>query len=180
MGNEGDQSENSISMRPNADFWIQHLSLEKHIEGGSYRRSYTASLNISKDQLPPSFHGDRPVATSIYFLLEQQQFSAMHRIASDELWHFYFGDPLMVYEIDTNGKLIKHLLGNNPGNGEQFQCMVRAGSWFGSKVKVGGEYALVGCTVSPGFDFNDFELGDRDALLAMYPLHSDTIHMLTH
>jgi uncharacterized protein len=167
-------------MRPGAGYWIEKLSLELHIEGGSYRRTYAASLSLSKNQLPVSFHGDRPVATSIYFLLEQHQFSAMHRIASDELWHFYYGDPLIVYEINTNGALIKHILGNNPDNGEQFQCVVRAGSWFGSKIKDGGEYALTGCTVSPGFDFTDFELGRRNELVSLFPQHRETIIMLTH
>ncbi len=167
-------------MRPGAEYWIQKLSLEQHIEGGSYRRTYTASLNIAKDQLPATFHGDRPVATSIYFLLEQQQFSAMHRIASDELWHFYYGDPLIIYEIQTNGELIRHVLGNNPANGESFQCVVQAGSWFGSKLPEGSEYALVGCTVSPGFDFEDFNLGKRQELMLQFPQHSHVIAMLTH
>jgi uncharacterized protein len=166
-------------MRPTADFWIQHLSLEKHIEGGSYRRTYASTLEMVKEQLPGSFHGKRPITTSIYFLLEQGQFSAMHRIASDEMWHFYFGDPLIVYEILINGSFIKHLLGSNPLNGEVFQCVVRAGSWFGAAVKDGGNYALAGCTVSPGFDFSEFELGERNELLNLFPQHRDTILLLT-
>ncbi|MFT3933480.1 MAG: cupin domain-containing protein [Chitinophagaceae bacterium] len=166
-------------MKPSADYWIDRLQLSRHIEGGSYRRTYTASLTLPKQQLPTSFNGPRPVATAIYFLLEKEQISAMHRIASDELWHFYYGDPLVVYEINASGILTQHLLGNNPLNGEQFQCVVKAGSWFGSKTIDGGNYSLVGCTVSPGFDFDDFELGDRNTLLQLYPQHANIISMLT-
>jgi predicted cupin superfamily sugar epimerase len=166
-------------MELTAEYWIQKLQLTKHIEGGSYYRTYAAQLNICQKELPSTFHGDRPVATAIYFLLEQGQFSAIHRIASDELWHFYYGDPLVIYEIDITGMLTEHLLGNNPEHAESFQCLVKAGSWFGSKVKTGGNYSLVGCTVSPGFDFADFELGDRKMLMNQFPQHTGIIQMLT-
>lgn len=166
-------------MKLTAEYWIQKLQLTKHIEGGAYCRTYAAQLNISQKELPTSFHGDRPVATAIYFLLEQEQFSAMHRIASDELWHFYYGDPLVIYEIDTGGILTEHRLGNNPEHAESFQCLVKAGSWFGSKPKTGGEFSLVGCTVSPGFDFEEFELGDRKMLTDQFPHHARIIQMLT-
>jgi uncharacterized protein len=166
-------------MRPGADYWINKLQLTAHIEGGAYIRTYSSDLFISQDHLLPTFHGPRPASTAIYFLLKKDQFSAMHRIASDELWHFYYGDPLMVYEIDASGNLTEHLLGNNPENNESFQCVVKAGSWFGSKIKDGGDYSLVGCTVSPGFDFADFELGNRTALMQLYPQHAATIQILT-
>lgn len=166
-------------MRPSAGYWIDQLQLTQHIEGGSYRRTYTAGLVLSKNQLPENFHDKRAVCTAIYFLLEKDQFSALHRLAADELWHFYYGDPLVVYEIDSKGGLTEHLLGNNPANGEQFQCAIKAGSWFGSKTKTGGEYSLVGCTVAPGFDFEDFELGDRGLLIQEFPQHAIVIEMLT-
>jgi len=167
-------------MKPPADYWINKLQLSRHVEGGSYYRSYCAALTIQQDQLPPAFLGPRPVSTAIYFLLEKHQFSAMHRIASDEVWHFYYGDPLVVYEIDIYGTLSRHLLGNNPEMQHQFQCVVKAGSWFGSKIAMGGDYALAGCTVAPGFDFDDFELAERSALLLQFPQHAATISMLTH
>lgn len=166
-------------MRPSADYWIQKLQLTRHIEGGSYCRTFYSNLIFPQAQLPSTYHGPRHAYTAIYFLLENGQFSAMHRIASDELWHFYYGDALIVYEIDPSGKLTEHTLGNNPENGEVFQCLVKAGSWFGSKIKDGGSYSLVGCTVSPGFDFEDFELATRSALQEQYPQHSDVIEMLT-
>lgn len=167
-------------MKPAASYWINKLQLTTHVEGGSYTRTYCSDLNFSQAVLPAGFHGPRPSSTAIYFLLEKNQFSAMHRIASDELWHFYYGDPLTVYEIDSAGYLTEHLLGNNPENNEQFQCVVKAGSWFGSKTSSGGDYSLVGCTVSPGFDFADFELGEREALLHLYPQHAGVIKMLTN
>ena len=166
-------------MKPTADYWIQALQLQTHVEGGSYTRTYCADLIVSQNNLPQPFHGPRPVSTAIYFLLQQNQFSALHRIASDELWHFYYGDPLIVYEIDAAGKLTEHLLGNNPMNNESFQCAIKAGNWFGAKLKPGGDYALVGCTVSPGFDFVDFELAGRKTLLELYPQHTVIINALT-
>ena len=166
-------------MRPSAAYWIEKLGLATHIEGGSYSQTYVAGTVIPQSQLPPAFHGPRPVSTAIYFLLEKGQFSAMHRIASDECWHFYYGDPLVVYDIDPEGRLTEHLLGNNPENNESFQCMVKAGHWFGARIKDNGAYSLVGCTVSPGFDFNDFELAQREALLQQYPQQEAIIRALT-
>lgn len=166
-------------MRPAAAYWIKKLDLVTHIEGGSYSRTYAAPLVIPAAQLSAGHHGPRPASTAIYFLLEKNQFSAMHRIASDELWHFYYGDPLVVYDIDEKGQLTEHLLGNNPDNEESFQCLVSAGHWFGARLQSGGEYALAGCTVSPGFDFADFELADRKTLAEQYPKHKALITSLT-
>jgi len=166
-------------MKRSADYWIHTLQLTPHIEGGAYTRTYCADLIIPQNQLPATFHGPRPASTAIYFLLQKDEFSALHRLAADELWHFYDGDPLMVYEIDAAGTLTEHRLGNNPENKENFQSIIRAGSWFGSKIKEGGHYSLVGCTVSPGFDFADFEWGERKVLLQLYPQHTELINALT-
>lgn len=166
-------------MKPGADYWINKLQLTPHPEGGAYKRTYCSALTISQNHLPVNFQGPRPVATAIYFLLQKGQFSALHRIASDELWHFYYGDPLIVYEIDASGILTERLLGNHPENNESFQCTVKAGSWFGAKTSTGADYSLVGCTVSPGFDFAEFELAARDALIKLYPQHAALIQGLT-
>lgn len=166
-------------MRPPAAYWIKKLQLETHIEGGSYSQTYMADTIIPQYRLPPAFNGPRAVSTAIYFLLEKGQFSAMHRIASDELWHFYYGDPLVVYDIDTEGRLTEHLLGNNPENNESFQCLVKGGHWFGARIKEGGDYSLVGCTVSPGFNFDDFELAQREELIRQYPQQEAIIRALT-
>src|SRR5882757_5219423 len=101
-------------MRPNAAYWIQQLQLTAHVEGGAFREVYRSELTIPQKALPVFFQGNRNIATSIYFLLAEGQFSAFHRIASDECWHFYFGDALLIYEIGHNGLMVTHRLGNDP------------------------------------------------------------------
>lgn len=160
--------------------WIQHLQMQQHIEGGWYSEVYRSALSFSQAQLPASFNGDRHACTHIYFLLEKIGFSAFHRIQSDELWHFYAGDPLIVYEINEKGILVEHVLGNDPLKGQSFFCVINAGNWFGSRLAAGGEYGLVGCTVSPGFDFKDFELADRAALSSAYPQYKELIQQMTY
>ena len=166
-------------MRPTAAYWIEKLQLTSHVEGGAFREVYRSSLTIPRRSLPLFFQGDRNVSTSIYFLLAAGQFSAFHRIASDEGWHFYFGDPLLIYEIGHNGLLTTHRLGPDPEKGETFQSVIKAGSWFASIPAPGSEYSLVGCTVSPGFDFTEFEMADRTGLSQQYPQHAELIHSLT-
>ena len=158
--------------------WIDHLKLTKHIEGGYFSEVYQSELILNTSQLPDHFTSSRHCCTHIYFLLEKSQFSAFHRIKSDELWHFYAGDALIVYEIDDTGKLIEHLLGQDPESQRLFTC-VKAGSWFGARLEGGSTFALVGCTVSPGFDYADFEMGNRNFLLKKYPQHAVLISSLT-
>ncbi|MFT3824454.1 MAG: cupin domain-containing protein [Chitinophagaceae bacterium] len=169
----------NIDMRVSADYWINKLQLTSHVEGGAFRETYRSPLITPVTVLPDTFAGDRNSSTAIYFLLKEHQFSAFHRISSDEVWHFYYGDSLMVYEIKADGQLIIHRLGNNPAKEESFQCVVEAGSWFASQVAEGCEYALVGCTVAPGFDFADFELARKEELIALYPQHEALITRLT-
>lgn len=166
-------------MRPSANYWIQKLQLTEHVEGGSFREIYRSPLNAAAANLPATFGGDRQYSTSIYFLLKQEQYSAFHRIKSDEVWHFYYGDPLVVYELDEAGNLTQHQLGNDPEKGQQFQCVIKAGNWFASRPQQGSEYSLVGCTVSPGFDFADFELAEQEPLAKEYPAHEALIRQLT-
>ena len=159
----------NMSSENNTAYWVRHLKLQPHPEGGFYKETFRSAELISKDALPERFTGSRCFYTAIYFLLEQGNFSAFHRIQSDECWHFYAGDPLQIHIIHTDGNYTSILLGNQPDKGEQFQAMVPAGAWFASETAQGGSYSLVGCTVSPGFDFTDFELADADTLSAMYP-----------
>jgi uncharacterized protein len=163
----------------NADYWIQHLKLQPHPEGGAYARVYTAELIIPRSSLPENFSGDRNSCTHIYYLLQQNDFSAFHRIQSDELWHFYDGDTLCIYELDRDGELTEHVLGKNLEKGESPFLVIKAGNWFASKLKSGSTYALLGCTVSPGFDFADFEMADRNKLIKLYPQHKELIVSLT-
>ena len=169
----------NADLRPDAAYWVEKLNLTQHVEGGAFREVYRSALSIPRKSLPILFQGDRNIATSIYFLLEKGDFSAFHRIASDECWHFYFGDTLLIYEIGHTGGLTVHRLGSHFEKGESFQTVIRAGSWFASAPAEGSEYSLVGCTVAPGFDFADFELADREALLRQYPGHGELIRALT-
>jgi predicted cupin superfamily sugar epimerase len=162
-----------------AQYWINHLGLSPHPEGGYYRATYKSDLTIARTALPSSYQGDRSASTAIYFLLDGDDFSAFHRIASDEVWHFYCGSSLVVYVIDPDGDYSELHLGDGSDEGEAFQAVVKAGCWFASRVKDAAGFALVGCTVAPGFDFADFELAVRSELVAAYPQHRKLIEELT-
>jgi predicted cupin superfamily sugar epimerase len=167
-------------VKQTAAYWINRLQLNKHPEGGWFRETYRSGFSFPKEQLPDSFHGDRNFSTAIYFLLERDGFSAFHRIASDELWHFYSGDALIIYELETDGSVKEHYLGNDAEKGEVFQAVVKAGNWFASRLREQAtEYALAGCTVAPGFDFADFEMAERSELIKQYPQHAGLISSLT-
>ncbi len=162
-----------------AQHWIDKLNLIAHPEGGYYRETYRAELSIPKEALPSHFTGARLVSTAIYFLLDGGNFSAFHRLRSDELWHFHSGSPIVVHVIEPDGGSSEILLGSNPDAGEVLQAVVKAGCWFASRVRDPKTFALAGCTVAPGFDFADFELGKRAELLRLYPQHRCLIESLT-
>ncbi len=157
--------------------YIKELGLIKHIEGGAYKEVYRSDLLASFPQLM-GHNEARNLCTSIYFLLQFGEFSAFHRIKSDELWHHYDGNVLHIYELNTKGELIVHKLGKDLAQGEQIQTWIPAGSWFASRCEVEQGFALVGCTVSPGFDFADFELAKAAELTQTYPAHSALIQSL--
>lgn len=159
--------------------WIEHLRLSPHPEGGHFRQTYVSEVSLGTSCLPPGFTGPRAASTAIYFLLEEGNFSAFHRIRSDELWHFYAGDPLEVLVLNSDGQLEIVRLGPDPEKDQNFQAVVRAGNWFASRVASGGSFALAGCTVSPGFHFDDFEMASGDELARLYPQHSLLIEQLT-
>ncbi|GAB2802040.1 cupin domain-containing protein [Rhabdobacter roseus] len=166
-------------MKP-ATYWVEKYQMQPHPEGGYFVETYRAAEVLSQAALPARFGGDRTFSTAIYFLLESHHVSALHRIQSDELWHFYAGGPLEVYVIyPEDGRLEVIRLGDDPEAGEVFQAAVPAGTWFGSRPASGSTYSLVGCTVAPGFDFADFELAERTDLLAKYPQHRALIEALT-
>ena len=151
-----------------AQDWIASLQLIPHPEGGFYRETYRSPVTIAL----PTFNGARVVSTAIYFLLPAGNVSAFHRIKSDEIWHFYAGQPLTIHLITADGAPADLTVGS-----DQPQAVVPAGCWFGATIEQG--YALVGCTVAPGFDFCDFEMAERSALLGMYPQHRTLIERLT-
>ena len=162
-----------------AVYWIRNLGLIEHPEGGYFREIYRSPEAISKDSLPARYQGGRSFSTSIYFLLMRDQFSALHRLKSDELWHFYMGSPLTIHIVDEDGNYSTTKLGRDLEKGEVFQTAIEAGSWFGAAVDDVFSYSLVGCTVAPGFDSADFELGDREELSKRYPEHRTIIERLT-
>lgn len=157
---------------------IQQYNLEPHPEGGWYKQTYKSREQIKAEAMPERFGGSRAFSTAIYFLLEQGNFSAFHRIKSDELWHFYKGDPLLIYIIEQNGELKIISLGNDLTKGQTFQYVVPANCWFASRPDIKSEYCFVGCTVSPGFEFEDLELADGNELSAIYPRHKEMIKEL--
>lgn len=160
------------------EYWINHLSLQPHPEGGFYKETYRASEKISHDALPSRFRGSRNLSTSIYFLLRAKDKSLFHRIRSDEIWHYHAGDALHIYVLTQQG-LIVHKLGANLEQGDVLQVIIPANHWFGAIVSENGNYTLSGCTVAPGFDFQDFELAVREKLVEEFPAQKDLITKLT-
>jgi uncharacterized protein len=154
---------------------IKKLKLKKHPEGGYYSETYRSQISIKKNHLPKKFGSDRNLKTSIYFLLHGNNFSSFHRLKADEVWHFYSGVPLNIYVIQKNGKLKKIVLGKN----HLYQAVIEAEQWFAAEVTEPKSYSLVGCTVSPGFDYRDLELGKKENLIEIYPHLKKLIERLT-
>ena len=157
---------------------VEFYQLQPHPEGGFFKETYRSTEKISLQGLPVRFDGDRSFSTAIYFLLPAGHFSAFHKIKSDEVWHFYAGEPLHIYVINEDGSMTTIKLGANIFNGETMQAVVNAGCWFASRPVKNTGYCFVGCTVSPGFDFADFELAKAEELAAQYPSHEDFINSL--
>ena len=162
----------------NARDYIQQLNLQPHPEGGFYRQTYRCLDSIPATLLPKRFGGDRPISTAIYYLLEHGDYSCFHRIKSDECWHFYAGGPLDIHIIERNGYYHSVKLGNNILLGEVYQYTVAALAWFAVEPVEKTLFALAGCTVAPGFDFNDFEMARKKNLLDLCPQHTSIIDRL--
>jgi predicted cupin superfamily sugar epimerase len=162
-----------------AEHWIRALGLVRHPEGGYFRETYRAAEGITRNCLPGRFGGDRAFSTAIYFLLAGTDFSALHRLKQDEVWHFYDGGPLTVHVLDEAGGYAPLKLGRRLDQGEAPQAVVRAGCYFGAALDDPAGFALAGCTVAPGFDFADFEIPTREQLLRLYPGHRPVIERLT-
>ena len=176
MSTTAEELQESTSTQP-WKRWVDELQMQPHPEGGYYAETYRSPV------LVPTARGERSASTAIYFLMTPHTFSRLHRIQSDECWHFYAGQPLEVVELvkdDDNGaggyaKITR--VGIGPGCVPQY--MVKAGTWFGSYPSSASEYSLVGCTVAPGFDFTDFELASRAHLLKEFPAAADIITKMT-
>jgi len=159
---------------------IEKLQLEPHPEGGYFRETYRSKGEISPENLGGEFNSSRNYSTCIYFLLTSDSFSAFHRIKQDEIWHFYDGSPIRLHTISEGGKHNEHVIGKDILNGEQPQLVVNAGDWFAAELINEKDFSLVGCTVSPGFSFEDFELPERKELISIFPQHKDLITEFTH
>ncbi|GAB5563027.1 MAG: cupin domain-containing protein [Winogradskyella sp.] len=158
---------------------IKKLDLQPHPEGGYFKELYRSDEVMNKSTLSDEFEGDRNYSTSIYYLLESKDFSAFHRINQDEIWHFYLGSTIELHIISKTGDLKTIEIGNNLNNGELPQVIVPKHHWFAAKVKEPKSFALVGCTVSPGFDFRDFKLGSYQNLSEKFPKYKSLIKEFT-
>lgn len=147
---------------------IKLYAMKPHPEGGFYRETYRSRATAN----------GRNICTAIYFLLPAGAKSRLHRLGSDELWHFYLGGPITIAQIFPDGREERVALGPDPKAGQVQQHAVPAGCWFGAYPAPGTKYALVGCTVAPGFDFDDFEIGGSAALLKDFPNSAELIKKL--
>ena len=159
---------------------IKILGLKPHPEGGYYKETYRSRGKIKGKCLGLKYSGERHYSTCIYFLMTSDNFSAFHRINQDEIWHFYDGASIRLHVISENGKHSDYIIGRDFAKGEVPQLVVTGGHWFAAEVMDQNSYALVGCTVSPGFNFEDFELADREQLISKFPEHEELITKFTN
>lgn len=168
----------NMHAQPTVSDLIDKLNLVEHPEGGYYAETYRAKDLLKVAGLPDRFGADRSASTAIYFLLPAGTFSALHRIKSDEGWHFYAGAPLRVHMLSEEKEYYYQDLGSDLAAGQTFQYIVPHGVWFGAEPLAEEGYSLVGCTVAPGFDFADFEMGKAKKLSRIYPNHTELIQKL--
>ena len=155
------------------------LRLAPHPEGGFFRETWRAAEALPAGALPARYGGPRALGTAIYYLLTPATFSEMHRLASDEIFHFYLGDPVEMLLLAPDGSGEAILLGPDLAAGMRPQVAVPRGVWQGARLREGGRFALLGTTVAPGFEYADYESGARADLLAAYPAHAPAIMGLT-
>ncbi len=155
-----------------ADRLIESLELIRHPEGGWYREVYRADTMV----IHPHQLRKRSAATAIYYLLKYPDYSSFHRLSSDEIWHFYQGGAILIHELTEQGMKSTRLGGDTKGS--LYQYVVRRDSWFAVELQEADTYALAGCTMAPGFDFEDFKLAAKDQLLAEFPDQEEIINRL--
>ncbi len=161
---------------------IEHYALERlPVEGVLFKQTYRAAEMIDPCGLPARYRGEKPYGTCVIGLLtsDADSFSSMHRLLTDEIWHFYMGDPIEMLLLHENGVAERRVLGHDIFHGQLLQTVAPRGVWMGARLLQGGVYALFGNTMAPGFTSPDFESGDRDALIAQYPAARDLITALT-
>jgi predicted cupin superfamily sugar epimerase len=157
-----------------AGYWIRKLNLQLHPEGGYYNELYRSKLEVSRwSSVSVSVYN---ACTSIYYLLEGHDYSSFHRLASDEIWYFHKGVPLLIHMIGSNGVYTTHELSDSPTGSLTF--MVEAGIWFAAEIPSGTDFTLVSCVVAPGFEFKEFEMADKEILMDLYPQHAVILNKL--
>ena len=178
----GSRESKEVATTTTAKELIEFYQLQPHPEGGFYKRTYCAEGKIFTSSHQNRFRGggERFYSTGIYYLLVENACSRLHRIASDEMWHYYLGGPITIVEIFPSGGGVKQtVLGPDFRSGQVVQYVVPAGVWFGSFPNPGTSFAFVGCTVAPGFDFEDFEIANKSMLLEQYPQATELIERLS-
>lgn len=148
-------------------------------EGGYYSETHRAEHILSQSSLPASYNSDRSLSTAIYYMLTPDTKSLLHRLPTDEIYHFYLGDPVLMMNLYLDGSIKKTILGHNIKDGHAVQIVVPGGVWQGSYLLEGGKFALMGTTMSPGFDFEDNEIGNRENLIKTYSSQKEIITKLT-
>ena len=163
-----------------ANYIIERLGLMPvPEEGGYYRETYRSAEKIPHGALPAHYTAERDFSSAIYYLITADSFSALHRLKTDEIFHFYLGDPVLMLKLHPDGRGETITLGNDLAEGHQPQCIVTGGTWQGMKLLDGGRFALMGTTMAPAFDFRDFEKGKRSVLIEKYPGYAQLIESLT-
>ena len=167
---------------PTADEIIAALDLKPHpIEGGYFRETYRSTGIIPGDGLPGGYLpcAGRSMGTAIYYLLTAETFSEMHRVPTEEIFHFYLGGPVRMLQLFPGGEGREFVIGPDLAKGQQPQLVVPAGVWQGSRLEPGADFVLLGATMAPGFDYADYEQGRREELIGLYPAFAEQICELT-
>ena len=166
-------------MHPKAEYYIRQLDLKRHPEGGYFKEIYRSHEFIEQNALPSRFSGRRSFSTSIFFLLEGKDISTFHKLKSDEQWHFYDGVPIKIYLLNKIRGLNEIVLGSNIEKDEQYTAIIKKGTWFAAELADKNSFALIGCTVAPGFEFDDFEIASRQKLIEEFPAYKKLITQLS-
>jgi uncharacterized protein len=161
-----------------AKFYIENLKLAPHPEGGYFKEVYRSGEIISKESLPQRYEGSRSVSTSIYFLLDGDNISAFHKLKSDEIWHHYDGDAVRIFILSETGELNEKILGKDILNNQSLQVTITRNNWFAAELLNKKSFALFGCTVAPGFAFEDFQLAGKEEMLNRFPEHKTIINKM--
>lgn len=162
-----------------ARYWIDALDLSPHPEGGFYKEIYRSPVHVSEDVLPGRYGSSRSFMTSIFFLLTEREYSKFHRLRSDELWCHQAGGAVALHTLDPEGDCRITEVGPGVDRGQLMQVSVPGNTWLAAEVQPGGDYALVACVVSPGFEFEDFELASAEELAEEFPGQRSLIERLT-